>query len=335
MAAVLAGLPAPARGQAVSGSDLTQAKEHFDRGLILYSVGDYKAALEKFLLAYELHPHHKIKYNLGLCYIKLGERAKAAQALEAFVVGEGDAIDSNIAKEIAVILEEATAKIAVFYFSVEAKWSEVFVDGESRGRTPLPGGVYVEPGEHALKVVATDGMEWKAEADVKAGETLDVEIKMADMGFPGLDDDGGASAGQPLTPPEKQKKKKLPPAYFYATLGLALALAAASAVTGGLAVSRASELDDLDAACEEIQCNLDGDLYAEYEADKDEAYGSARTLADTTTGLLAAAGGLAAASVVLAVFTFGGKEKKGKTLGRGPRPMPSLSPAGVLLRVEF
>lgn len=334
LAAALAGLAAPAWGQAVSGSDLTQAKEHFDRGLILYSVGDYKAALEKFLLAYELHPHHKIKYNLGLCYIKLGERAKAAQALEAFVVGEGDAIDSNIAKEIAIILEEATAKIAVFYFSVEAKWSEVFVDGESRGRTPLPGGIYVEPGEHTLKVVATDGMEWKAEADVKAGETLEIDVKLVDMGFPGLDDDGGASSGQPLPPTEKQKKK-LHPAYFYTALGLALALAAASAVTGGFAVSRASELDDLDAACEELQCNLDGDLYAEYEADKDEAYGTAKTLADTTTGLLAAAGGMAAAAVVLAVFTFGRKEKKSKTLGRGPRPVPALSPAGVFLTVEF
>jgi hypothetical protein len=334
LAAAAAVLPAPALGQAVSGSDLAQAKEHFDRGLILFSVGDYKAALEKFVLAYDLHPHHKIKYNLGLCYIKLGERAKAAQALEAFVVGEGEAIDPSIAKEIAIILEEATAKIAVFYFDVEARWSEVFVDGESRGRTPLPGGVYVEPGEHALKVVATDGMEWNAEVDVEAGQSLEIEVRLADMGFPGLDDGGGAAQVSPLTGPEKQKKK-IHPAYFFTSLGLAIALAAASAITGGLAVSRASDLDDLDAACEELQCHQDEDLYVQYEADKDETYGTAKTLADTTTGLLAAAGGLAAAAAVLAVFTFGRKEKKEKTLGQGPVLVPALSPAGAFLKVEF
>jgi tetratricopeptide (TPR) repeat protein len=333
LASAAAVLPATAGAQAVSGSDLTQAKEHFDRGLILYSVGDYKAALEKFLLAFELHPHHKIKYNLGLCYIKLGERAKAAQALEAFVVGEGEAIDPGIAKEIAIILEEATAKIAVFYFDVEAKWSEVFVDGESRGRTPLPGGVYVEPGEHSLKVVATDGMEWEAEVDVKAGETMEIQIGLADMGFPGLDDDGGA-ARESLPVPEKQKKK-IHPAYFYASLGLALALAAAGAVTGGLSVSRASDLDDLDAACEELRCDRDEDLYAQYEADKDEAYDKASTMADATTGLLAAAGGLALTAAVLAVFTFGKKEKKEKTPGKGAALVPSLCPAGVFMKVEF
>jgi len=320
-----------ASGQDESDLDKTKAKEEFERGSVLFAAGDYAAALEKFQAAYDLHPHHKIKYNLGLCHMKLGQRAKAMQALEDYVIGEGDAIDQERAHEISILLEEMASKVGVLYFDVEAQLAEVEVDGEICGRTPLKGGVYVEPGDHELRVTATDGFEWLGTIEVKAGESREIHVSIADMAFPGLEGKTPVAASEAAAKPAAGSPK-VPRASFYATLAITLAVGAAAGITGGMAVAKAGELDDLDTRCRDEGCRFDHDLYDAYASKKSKTYDSARRLADATTGLIAISGALAVTSVVLAVLSFSRRKGPEKNV-----PKTSLLPSGdgLVLTVKF
>jgi hypothetical protein len=330
-AALMSAWVRSASGQDASDLDKTKAREEFERGSVLFAAGDYAAALEKFQAAYDLHPHHKIKYNLGLCHMKLGQRAKAMQALEDYVIGEGDAIDQERAHEISILLEEMASKVGVLYFDVEAQLAEVEVDGEICGRTPLKGGVYVEPGEHELRVTATDGFEWRQTIEIKAGESREINVSIADMAFPGLEGKAPVVKPEPAVKPAAGPHK-VPRAWFYATLAITLAVGAAAGITGGMAVSEAAELDDLDTRCRDEGCAQDPDLHDAYVSKKSKTYDSARRLADATTGLIAAAGALAVTSVVLGVLSFSKRKGKEKDV-----PKTSLLPAGdgLVLTVKF
>ncbi|HEY6459174.1 MAG TPA: hypothetical protein VIY73_03455, partial [Polyangiaceae bacterium] len=59
--------PASASGPAPSSdlSDLTQAREHFGRGVRMYQEDDFRGALIEFSRAYELAPNWAVLYNVG------------------------------------------------------------------------------------------------------------------------------------------------------------------------------------------------------------------------------------------------------------------------------
>jgi hypothetical protein len=331
-AALVSAWARSASAQDSSELDKSKAREEFERGSVLFAAGDYAAALEKFQAAYDLHPHHKIKYNLGLCHMKLGQRARAMQALEDYVIGEGDAIDQERAHEISILLEEMASKVGVLYFDVEAQLAEVEVDGEICGRTPLKSGVYVEPGEHELRVTATDGFEWHETIEIEAGESREISVRIADMAFPGLEGKTATAVKPEAAAKPAEGPAGVPRASFFSMLALTLAVGAAAGITGGMAVSKAAKLDDLDTRCRDEGCANDTDLYDAYASKKSDTYDSARRLADATTGLLAAAGALAVTSVVLGVLSFSKGKRKEKDVRKA-----SLLPTGdgLVLTVKF
>ena len=68
---VLVGIVAPAR------ADVTKAKAHYEHGLALYQVGEYRQALEEFKAAHLEKPDPAFLYNMGQCFRQLGDTDSA------------------------------------------------------------------------------------------------------------------------------------------------------------------------------------------------------------------------------------------------------------------
>src|SRR5258708_37696277 len=65
-------------GVARADSDVeTRARGHYEIGLGLYRLGDYRGALKEFAAGYELMPTAGFLLNLGQTYRKLGRLAQA------------------------------------------------------------------------------------------------------------------------------------------------------------------------------------------------------------------------------------------------------------------
>jgi tetratricopeptide (TPR) repeat protein len=76
-------LATPAR--AAGGDDEERARAHYEIGLGLYRLGDYRAALKEFAAGYELARKPGFLLNLGQTYRKLGELREARDMYRQFL----------------------------------------------------------------------------------------------------------------------------------------------------------------------------------------------------------------------------------------------------------
>lgn len=86
-------------------ADDSEAKRHFDRGLISYNLQRYTEALEHFQAAYELKPAPQFLFNIGQCQRQLGQREAAVKSYRAYLRMLPDAPNREQALRFAAKME--------------------------------------------------------------------------------------------------------------------------------------------------------------------------------------------------------------------------------------
>jgi len=357
MATVLSGLlffvlfsAGPAQAKKPSESmeipeDLTSsAKEVFDRGVLLFNAKDYKGALENFLKSYKMHAHFKIRYNIGLCYLHLEKFVLAATEFEALLQENAGSLDDELRDAAIKALRSAQAKVGTLTFEVDVDGADIVVDGEKTGASPLGRRLFLDPGSHEVKITSPQGHEWTGSIDMAAGDKMQINVIMADIKKKAkvetvVQEPAGDKADKKAKKKGKKtaraplKVKNIHKAYFYAALGLTAAAAAVGAVTGGLALMKSREIDDLDRDCEDSVCNNYSLNYASYLSKREDLYDEADTLSKVSTAFFIATGGFAAASLTL--FFFTGPWKKEKSRAAKMEPVLVVSDRGFVFSMRF
>jgi len=93
---------APAEPAAVPTAKEAAAREHFFRGVDLYSQGSYAQAWLEFSSAYQLIPKTLLLNNMARCEARIGRPVEALQHYKQFIAAHPDDSDApNIRQEIA------------------------------------------------------------------------------------------------------------------------------------------------------------------------------------------------------------------------------------------
>lgn len=87
----------------------SEARRHYDRGLISYNLQRYTEALEHFQAAYELHPDPAFLFNIGQCQRLLGQRESAARSYRAYLSQLPDAPNREQARRFIAELSQPAA----------------------------------------------------------------------------------------------------------------------------------------------------------------------------------------------------------------------------------
>jgi len=252
-----------------------EAKQRFDRGLDLYSEGEYPLALIEFTRAYDLVPNYRVLYNIGQVGIQLGQYANARRALEEYVQKGGDTIPADrraaVAKDMAM-LEQRTAFIEI---TVNLVGAEVLVDDVIVGKTPLVPALLVDAGVHRILVRHPGYLPRNSQVTLAGGDRqalpLTLEVQPAEKSTIVVQER------------EVQSHSTLIIA-GWVTTG---ALATAAIVTGILGAGKAQDLEDLKAS--------DPRDYDDYGSELDSTKSSASSLllaSDVCTGAALVVGGL-------------------------------------------
>jgi hypothetical protein len=323
-----------------AGGKVQKAKEYFDRGIILFNAGDYKGALDNFRISHTWRPHYKIRYNIGTCLFALGRYAEAGNELQAFLTDGGEGVEAALKKKVLDMLLKIQSDVSRLTVNVEEAGAEIWIDKKLVGKSPFEETIYVEPGKHTIQVKAESGEEWKGTYNFAPGKSRTVNVEFEQDGE-------GPGGGEPVVeveeevpgldapPPARRSGWKSPGmAGFYAAAGLAVACVVAASVTGGLALEKTGELEDLDSRCLSSGCDSDADAYEAYLRDKDGAKDEALLMGNLSTGFFAASGAAAIAAVVLVALFAPRKEKskKGKVTLNGPWLAPGRAGAGLEIR---
>jgi cytochrome c biogenesis protein CcdA len=253
-----------------------QARAQFEQGVALYEDGKYDQAAIAFERAYELKPSYKILFNLGQAHNELGHYAAALKAYTHYLAEGGDAIDPARRDKVKGEIARLNTLVGMVLVEAEVEGAVVYVDDERQGETPLASPVFVDLGKHTV-VVKRGAAELHREAvKVAGGQRVTIRVAAAD-------EPAGPEEPAPQAVPEDEGPQRV---WTWVAFGVGGAAAITAGITGGIAASKESTLAD---ECPDKQCPQ-----SEWKT-----LDSARTLATTTSALIAVAGVGIAAGIVL------------------------------------
>jgi hypothetical protein len=152
--------------------DREEARREFAAGQASDKLKDWDGAIEHYLRAYELVPHHFALYNIATDYERLGKIREAATWYIRYVDTAPDSADRDKVQRLLAELKLRPAKLTVRSTPVGAK---VTIDGNPHGVTPFTGSL--RGGGHRV-VVENAGSREERDVTIEYGEPLDVLLTL-------------------------------------------------------------------------------------------------------------------------------------------------------------
>lgn len=163
-------LEAPARaGDAADEADL-----EFRIGAEAYQKGDYRGALEHFLLSNRFVPNRNVVYNIARSYQKLERYPEAFRYYTEALSGETDA---NAKTRILAEIEQIRPHVAVVDIRTEPVGATIYVERKDLGpRGETPRALALPAGSYRVFIELAGYYPVERRVDVTLGKTTDLQI---------------------------------------------------------------------------------------------------------------------------------------------------------------
>lgn len=331
--AALAMALATARLQAADPD--VRAREYYDRAVELYTQRDYAAALEQLRRAAELRPHYRLQRALAQVHAAMRDYAAAYTANRLYLEQGGDKISPERRQEATDEMAKLERLIALVTLAVDVRGALIRIDDSNVGQAPLTTPVALNVGPHQVIVSHPAYPDQSRAITAAAGTSERLEFSLARRTPASAAADEAARREAPHevpapmpnaaggTNPAPARAERDAPDYVWLGWVATGALAAGASVTGMMALSQNSSLDD------------ERDLAASggsVDRDRlDSRASSLRVLATVTDVLWVAA---AAAGGVTLWLTLDGS---GSSRRSAPEPAleAGVGPGGLSLRASF
>lgn len=254
IAMVVAFGTSPARADAPDVSAVDRADALFQAGRALMEQGRLAEACPKLELSFKLAPRLGTMLNLGGCFERRGQLARALAIYEraATMAQEAGRADrERAARELAAAVEPRVARLLLV---VEEPSPDLAIVADGEAVAPQGGLVPLDPGEHRLSATAPGKTAFATTVTARAGQAVRVTI-------PPLAD----AAPSPPSAPNAPSPSK--PASVGRSIGVAagLSLTVGGAVVGTIfGLQARAKRDDSNAHCDSTGCDQQGvDLIGE------------------------------------------------------------------------
>lgn len=278
-----------ARAQADKQDD--EARMQFERGVELFDQGKFEQAAIAFERAYELKPSYRILFNIAQSENELGHYAAALKAYVRYLADGGDEVSEDRVKQVKREIERLNTLVGMILIECPHEGAKVKVDKEVVGRTPLAGPIFVDIGKHEIQIKKGNEELLEEVVKVAGGERVRIKVEGAAeakgagevVAAPPVLETAEEEPEEPAVEAEPEAKR----VWTWVAFGLGGGAAVGAAITGGLTLSKRSEVID---QCEGKSCpsSLSGD------------FDQVKTLSITTDVLI----GVAAVGVVTGVLLY-------------------------------
>jgi tetratricopeptide (TPR) repeat protein len=157
--------------------DAREASRHFQRGVDLYTDGDYRGALVEFKKAYTLLPRSNVLYDIGETEYQLQDYASALRTLERFLAETGQGAPHR--PEVEETVEVLKTRVGRIALSADVSGCDVSVDDQAQGTTPLARPLLVSVGTRKVSVSCAGRPISQKRVEVSGGDTVRVDMRIA------------------------------------------------------------------------------------------------------------------------------------------------------------
>ena len=251
------------------------ARKHFQEGVVHYAEKRFGKARLAFIQAYALERRAAVLLKLAESELRSGHPADAAVHFATYLreyAQEGAAERRDAEKGLAA----AKAKVGEVTLKTDAAGAEIFVDGQPEGSAPLPGSLYLEPGNHTIEarkdgrvatitIAAQAGIVTTANVDFGQSAAAPASAPATDAAVPAADPssappqgDSGVSGDEPDSGSKRVPFLKWVGRKKLAWVGVGVT---AIGLTGGIvfAVSASNSYGRADTVADEIRIQAEQD----------------------------------------------------------------------------
>jgi hypothetical protein len=193
--------PAPPVPAAPTPEALADAKRFYDEGVKAADASQWETAREQFLSSWRIRQHWKIAANLGRAEMKLNRYRDAAEHLTFFLREAPPEVPAEDRKATQQMLDKAKAKVGALTIRVNLPGAEVVVDGQVVGNAPLPGPVFVDPGQVFVEARLEGFARSRVGKVAVAGKEEMVSLQLAKLALGEKDEAAVVGASGPLAAP--------------------------------------------------------------------------------------------------------------------------------------
>lgn len=151
-----------------------EARKEFTAGQQADKDKDYQTAIEHYLRAYELVPHHFALYNIATAYERLGQLREAAQWFERYL----DEAPQSLVKErrdVERLILELKLRPAKLTVKTTPPGARVLIDGQPVGVTPYTRAI--RGGGHRVRV-ELEGQREERDVALEYAEPQTIEVTL-------------------------------------------------------------------------------------------------------------------------------------------------------------
>jgi hypothetical protein len=203
-------LPRIAQAQNPQDDALTKAaRARFQEGVDAFDKGNFEAARAAFTQAYALKQHPAVLLNLAQSSLKSGHYLEASKMFQKYLNDPGGDKKADATKGLA----DARAKLGRLDVTAPPG-SEVTVDADVVGKTPMSDPVDVEAGNHTVRVKLPDNTSSEQKIVVTAGQVQPVRFGAASTMVnppPNNPPNNPPDTHQPANPPPNNPPENPPP----------------------------------------------------------------------------------------------------------------------------
>ena len=242
VAVALAGAPAradrtgPASSTDPKADTSAETKTHFQRGVVLYTEEDYRAALVEFKRAYELSSNRAILYNIGQTQFQLRDYAGALQSFEDYLGAGGPQLPATRRQQVEKDIEDLRGRVATVTIETNVEGAEVTIDDASLGAAPLAGPVRVSAGVRKLVAKKPGFAPTSRSVELAGGDTATVRLELVAVSTE------RPARSTPIAPSPRPGSSGASP-LMLAGFGIAAVGVATGTVFGVLALGTKADLD--------------------------------------------------------------------------------------------
>lgn len=246
-------LSSPAARAETTASETARVTQLFKSGKAAFAKGDMAEAERLFSEAFAIRKSADIAANLGQSELEQQKYRSAAEHFQWALVNLLPSATDAQRKAIETGLSRASAEVALLRLDIKPDGSDVLVGERNLGKSPIAGGVYVDPGE-VIVSVKHDGyvsMDKRVVAAKGSEQPLEIALSPREEGLtpaaangPAVDSglEGNRAPAADVDVPRRQPKSLVPA--FVAT-GVAVAGGVVGLVFTLKANSKESDADDL------------------------------------------------------------------------------------------
>ena len=164
-----------------SEASVTEASQHFTKGVQLFKEWSFDAALAEFRRAYQLAPSYRVLYNIAQVNYELHNYVEALKGFRQYLSEGGSEIPKDRQTQVEAEIRKLEGRVGYIEVTANVAGVQVSIDEVPVGTLPLRVPILVNPGTRRVSASKSGYLMTARNVTIAGGDHAQVQLEMNEI----------------------------------------------------------------------------------------------------------------------------------------------------------